>query len=208
MNEPEKQKEKKLEIMMKDYELLKTYSTISSPGIRYNIISLPLATIGILISGTIIAVSSENVSNLMIKIIFLLWTLFMPVLCIDILFIWLGEEFRMIRVGKFCQALEKKVNNEFGEVILNWETFKRKKSESIIYPEFFVVALFLSISLGFSLLGFYIAESIFGNHLCFGNITINIQFSLLLSIFVHLLVSLIIFIFIRKNIIYEKPIEM
>jgi len=40
MDEQEKQREKKLEIMMKDYELLKTYSTIISPRIRYNILSL------------------------------------------------------------------------------------------------------------------------------------------------------------------------
>ena len=204
----EKKESQKIEIMMKDYELLKTYSTISSPGIRYNIISFALATIGIIVSGTVIAISSKDISELMIKVIFLLGTLFIPAFCIAILFIWLGEEHRMIRIGKFCQRLEKKVNNEFGEEILNWETFKRRKSESIIYPEFFVIALFLGISLGFSLLSFYIAGSIFGDHLYFGNIVINIKFSLLLSIFVHLLISLVIFILVYKNFIHEKPVEM
>lgn len=188
--------------------LLKTYSTISSPGIRYNIISFALATIGIIVSGTVIAISSKDISELMIKVIFLLGTLFIPTFCISILFIWLGEEHRMIRIGKFCQRLEKKVNNEFGEEILNWETFKRRKSESIIYPEFFIIALFLGISLGFSLLSFYIAESILGDHLCFYNITINMQISLLLSIFLHLLIFLVIFIFIYKNFIHEKPVKM
>jgi len=204
----EKKESQKIEIMMKDYEILKTYSTISSPGIRYNIISFSLATIGIIISGTVIAISSNDISELMIKVIFLLGTLFIPAFCIAILFIWLGEEHRMIRIGKFCQRLEKKINNEFGEEILNWETFKRRKSESIIYPEFFVIALFLGISLGFSLLSFYIAGSIPGDHLCFYDIAINIKLSLLLSIFVHLLISLVIFIFIYKNFIHEKPVKM
>ncbi len=204
----EKKESQKIEIMMKDYELLKTYSTISSPGIRYNIISFALATIGIIVSGTVIAISSKDISELTIKVIFLLGTLFIPAFCIAILFIWLGEEHRMIRIGKFCQRLEKKINNEFGEEILNWETFKRRKSESVIYPEFFIIALFLGISLGFSLLSFYIVRSILGDHLCFYNVTINIIFSLRLSIFVHLLISLVILIFIYKNFIHEKPVKM
>ena len=39
-----------LEVMLKDYEFHETYSTSVSPGIRYNLVSMTLATIGIVIS--------------------------------------------------------------------------------------------------------------------------------------------------------------
>jgi len=209
MDDQEGQKEKKLEIIMKDYELLKTYSTSSSPGIRYNIISFALATIGIVTSGLMFALSSGssgNMYNLAITVAIFLMVGFIPPFCIFVLAIWLGEEHRMIRIGKFCQSLEKRINEEFGKEVLSWETFKRKPSESIMYPELFVILLFLGISFGSSLIGFYIAKSVFG-YFPLDSYSINIIFLVVLYLIIHLLIALWIFIFVKRNLIHEKPIS-
>jgi uncharacterized protein YacL len=60
MDDKEKQK---IDVIMKDYEILKTYSTITSPSVRYNLIYIFFATIGIIISGTMIAIGSGYLSN-------------------------------------------------------------------------------------------------------------------------------------------------
>jgi hypothetical protein len=207
MDEQERQK-KKIEILMKDYELLKTYSTISSPGIRYNIISFALATIGIIISGTMFALSSGSTSPFVIKVIMFLLSLFLPAFCLTILLIWLGEEKRMLRIGKFCQRLENRINLEFGgEEILNWETFKRKKSESIMFPEIFLIALFLGTSLGSSLTGFYIAKNVFGYHFLLGKCSFNLIWLSLIWLIAHILIGVAIFLFAKRNFIHEKPIS-
>jgi hypothetical protein len=67
MDDKEKQK---IDVIMKDYEILKTYSTITSPSVRYNLISIFFATIGVIFSGSIIALSSsiERFTNVAIVI--------------------------------------------------------------------------------------------------------------------------------------------
>jgi len=192
----ENNENQKFEIMMKDYEILKTYSTSTSPGIRYNLISIALATIGIVISGTTIAVANGKLSDLVVllvvKIISILWVAFVPAFCITILYVWLGEEQRMMRIGEYCKELEEKINMEFGEEILNWETFKRKKS--IKYPEILIIALFLGLSLGFSLAGLYL-------------ITVPFIMASIISLVVHIVIALYTYIFVKRNIVAIEELK-
>ncbi|MGC8943894.1 MAG: hypothetical protein ACP5KX_07330 [Caldisericia bacterium] len=200
MDEKEKQKN---EIIMKDYEILKTYSTITSPSIRYNIISFALATIGIIISGILFALSYKESSYLLIITIILFTTLFIPAFTLVILFIWLGEEERMIRIGYYCKKLEEKINNKFNEDILNWEKFIRKKEERIIYPEILIIGLFLGIGYGFVIYGLMLAKI----YLNFDKFYFVISFSklnafyfcLIISSSFYLIISLLIYFKIYKN---------
>lgn len=188
----EKKESQKIEIIMKDYEILKTYSTSTSPGIRYNLISIALATIGIVFSGTMIAVTNEKFSDLLAKIVSILWVVFVPAFCIAILYVWLGEEQRMMRIGEYCKELEEKINKEFGEEILNWETFKRKKS--IQYPEKIIIALFLGLSLGSSLAGLYL---------------INVHFIMtsIIDLVVHLVIARGTYIFVKRKIVAIEELK-
>ena len=189
--------EAKLKIIMKDYEILKTYSTSTSPGIRYNLISVALATVGIVISGTMIAVASGNLFNgnqpdIIIKLLAALWILFIPSSSITVLYIWIGEEERMMRVGMYCQELESGINKRIGEEILNWENFKRKKS--IIYPEILIIAIFLGLSLSFSLAGLYLIYR-------FSIIINNFLVATFIDICIHLLIAIFTYLFARKRLV-------
>jgi hypothetical protein len=190
----EKKESQKIEIMMKDYEILKTYSTSTSPGIRYNLISIALATIGIVISGTMIAVGNGKLSDLdlVVKIVSILWVAFVPLFCITILYVWLGEEQRMMRMGEYCKELEEKINKEFGEEILNWETFKRKKS--IQYPEKLIIALFLGLSFGFFLAGLYLFK-------------VHFISSIIIDLVVHLVIVRVTYIFVKRRIIAIEELK-
>jgi hypothetical protein len=188
----ENKESQKIEIIMKDYEILKTYSTSTSPGIRYNLISIALATIGIVFSGTMIAVTNGKFSDLLVKIVSILWVVFVPAFCIAILYVWLGEEQRMMRIGEYCKELEEKIHKEFGEGILNWETFKRKKS--IQYPEKLIIALFLGLSLGSSLAGLYL---------------INVHFIMtsIIDLVVHLVIARGTYIFVKRRIVAIEELK-
>jgi len=189
----ENKESQKIEIMMKDYEILKTYSTSTSPGIRYNLISIALATIGIIISGTMIAVANGKLSDLVVvNIISTLWVVFIPVFCITILYVWLGEEQRMMRIGEYCKELEKKINMEFGEEVLNWETFKRKKS--IQYPEKLIIGLFLGLSLGFFVAGLYLRN-------------VNIIMALIIGLIIHIVIAVCTRIFAKRKIVASENLK-
>ena len=188
----ENNENQKSEIMMKDYEILKTYSTSTSPGIRYNLISIALATIGIIFSGTSIAITDGKLSDLVVKIISILWVAFVPAFCIAIMYVWLGEEQRMMRIGVYCKDLEEKINKKFGEEILNWETFKRKKS--IKYPEILIIALFLGSSLGFSLAGLYLLK-------------VPFMMAFIIDLAVHIVIALFTYIFAKRNIVASENLE-
>jgi len=156
----------KVDIIIKDYEILKNYSTTTQPGIRYNLISIALATIGIVISGTTVAISSRGDIGVFYRIIApivaTLWIAFIPAFSMTMLSVWIGEEQRMMRAGKYLKLLEEAINKELGENILYWETFKRRYS--IQYPEVFIIALFLGLSLGASLAGLFLIYLIFKSY--------------------------------------------
>ena len=90
------------------------------------------------------------------------------------------------------KELEEKINKEFGEEILNCQTFKRKKS--IKYPEIFLIALFLGLSLGSSLAGLYLAK-------------VNFTMALIIDLIVHIVIALIIYTFVRRKIIAIEELK-
>jgi len=199
MNDQEKQK---IDVIMKDYEILKIYSTITSPSIRYNLISIFFATIGIIISGTIIALANgiEKLSIMPAIVISSLLGAFIPVFSISMLYVWLGEEQRMMRIGEYCKGLEDKINKELTEDILNWEAFKRKKS--IQYPEKLIIGIFLGLSLGSSLAGLYLSyANIF--HMTPTVFIILIVF----DIFAHIGFARFTYIFVKRNIVSIEKLK-
>jgi hypothetical protein len=194
----EKNENQKIEMTMKDYEILKTYSTSIFPGIRYNLLSIVFATIGIVISGTMIAVANAKLSDLVASIIAMLWILFVPAFCIAILYMWLGEEERMMRIGEYLKGLEITINERLGEKILNWETFKRNKS--IIYPEILIIAILLGLSLGFSLAGLYLIKIHF-------IMTFNFIAALIIDLVVHIVILLSTYFFVKKRIVSIEKLK-
>lgn len=194
MDEKEKQK---IKVIMKDYEILKTYATSTSPGIRYNLISIFFAMIGIVISGFVIAAGSGYLSNrsgAVGVILSFLLVFFIPPFCLAMLYVWLGEEQRMMRIGKYLYDFEQKINKEFGEDILYWETFKRKNS--IQYPEKIIIVIFLGLSLVSSMAGlclFYAGTSY---------ITFTILLILIaVDICAHLIFACLTYNFVKRNIV-------
>jgi len=193
----EKEKEK-LEIIMKDYEILKTYSTSAFPSIRYNLIYIALATVGVVVSGTIVALSNGNLfngnqSSLIVSLLSVVWIFFIPSFISAMLFVWIGEEERMMRIGMYCQALESKINKTFEEEILNWENFKRKKS--IKYIEISIIYIFLLLSLSSSLFGLYLMYRF--------NYFIRNFFlvAVLIDLFIHFLFAILTYLFVKKRIV-------
>jgi len=140
-----------LEVMLKDYEIHKTYSTSVSPGIRYNLISMTLATIGIIISGTMIALAGGELTDLVAWMVAGLWIAFVPAFCLTVMYVWLGEEQRMMRMGDYNRKVEERINRLLADDALAWETFKRRNS--IKYPEILIMALFFGLSLVSSVAG-------------------------------------------------------
>jgi len=199
----DEQERNKIEIMMKDYELRENYSTISSPRIRYNIMSFALATVGIIISGTLFALTTGNSTDLLLILAVNLMIFLMPGFCFSIITIWLGEEYRMMRVGEYCKDIERKINDKLGkENILNWETFKREKS--VKYPEFFVIAVFIGISIAFSIGGIFIMSITITPNLFvkFGSHFLCLVF---LDLLFHFVIYMVVYrVFVRKILKIEK----
>ncbi len=157
-------KKQKLEILIKQYELFSTYATSTSPGIRYNILSIGLATMGVIFAGVALILKTDKISISGITcggkelLAGIMLTLIIPAFCLAILFMWLGEEHRMIRMGKFLKKLEEQINSELQEEIMTWEKYIRQKSQQIRYPEVFILALFLGSSFLSSLGGIFIMK--------------------------------------------------
>jgi hypothetical protein len=141
----------KLEVLMKQYEMLENYSTLTVPNNRNNILSFGLASLSAILTGNIILLTATG-KEVLSGIIFIL----LPTLSISILFLWLGEVHRMVRAGLFLMELEKKINVELKEDVLHWEQYITQPAVRIRYPEIFVIFLLLGASLFFPLFGVFI----------------------------------------------------
>ncbi len=146
----------KLEVLMKHYEILENYATSAVPNNRNNILSFGLASLSAILTGNLILLTATGKEALS-GIIFIL---LLPTLSISILFLWLGEVHRMIRMGLFLVELEKKINAKLKEDTLRWEQYIRQPAVKIRYPEIFVICLFLGASFFFPLLGVFIMREI------------------------------------------------
>ena len=186
-------RKERIEVMMKDYEIVKNYSKSTSPSIRYSLISMTLATLGIVVSGTMIAVvGQETLGPILTKIMSWLWLAFMPAFSLTTLYVWLGEEQRMMRMGEYLMKLEEKANEKLGEEILTWETFKRLKS--VQYPEALIVGLFLGASLGSSILGLYFMK-------------VHFVTNLVVDVVAHVGIGVLTFFFIQKHLRSAEKLE-
>jgi len=142
----------RLEIMMKQYEMLENYTTSTIPNNRNNILSFGLASLSAILTGNIILLTATG-KEVLSGIIFIL---LLPSLSISILLLWLGEVHRMVRAGLFLMELEKKINAELKEDVLYWEQYIRQPAVRIRYPEIFVIFLFLGASFFFLLFDVFI----------------------------------------------------
>lgn len=142
-----------------------------------------------------VALSSENLSIIILQTIFLFTSYFIPAFCITILTTWLGEEQRMIRIGKYLLRMEENINKKLDEKVLNWESHIREKSESIKYPEIFILVLFLGLSLTSILFGHYILYNC-GHY-------INKLLSII-SIIFYIILLIILFYILKKFNKYQK----
>lgn len=141
----------RLEILMKQYELLENYSTLTAPNNRNSILSFGLASLSAIVTGDIIlltATGKEVVAGIIL-------ILLLPAMSISILLLWLGEVHRMVRAGVFLLELEDKINEELNDDVLHWEQYIRQPAVRIRYPEVFVIFLFLGASFFFPLLGVF-----------------------------------------------------
>ena len=142
----------KLEILMKQYEMLENYANSTVLNNRNNILSFGLASLSAILTGNIILLTATGKEALS-GIIFIL---LLPTLSITILFLLLGEVQRMVRAGFFLMELEKKINAELKEDVLHWEQYISQPVVRIRYPEIFVFFLFLGASFFFPLFGVFI----------------------------------------------------
>jgi hypothetical protein len=142
----------KLSVMVKQYERLQDYANSVVPRIRNNIFSFGIGSISAIFTGNMILFTelrNEVLSGLIFIII-------LPLFCLLVLLMWLGEIHRMKRVGNFLRGLAKKINEELEEKVLTWEEHIRESSHKIEYPEFWGMFLFLGASFIFPLIGVYV----------------------------------------------------
>jgi hypothetical protein len=150
--------DKHLAVLLKQYEVLFDYSTKQAPATKNAILAFGLSAIGTILAATI-ALLNYGASAVTGKELCLVSFFFViPAACICLLFIWIGEIHRMLRAGHFVRGIEEYLNAECGQELLAWERYIREKGNRIIYPDLFVISIFLgttvvSIICGLSVLG-------------------------------------------------------
>jgi hypothetical protein len=96
----------------------------------------------------------------------ILFTLFIPMICNLVIFVWSGEVNRMSRAGLFIRDLERKINEEAGRQLgvsreaLSWETWlrtfkKNSPSRKTLYNYLAIIFMFMLISAVASGIGLY-----------------------------------------------------
>jgi hypothetical protein len=131
-----------LEIILKEYEMIRQ-EILASMSNRTSILSFGLATIGAILTASIATFSVSGYS--LLAILMLIFAV--PAINGFILFMWAGEYQRMLRAGKFLKGLERKVNREFSDEVLTWETYLSLQRLHMKYPYNTTVLLLLVISL-------------------------------------------------------------
>lgn len=136
----------RVEAMFKEYETLRQES-LDSMNSRNQIVSFGLATIGLL--GAAVLSADDKIRST--RLILTVFGLGIPVLSVLVLYIWLGEVERMMRVGVYLEGLEERINAQFeaDEPPLGWEAFLRLGRAQMVYPYVVVIGAFL----GFALFG-------------------------------------------------------
>jgi hypothetical protein len=137
-----------IEVLLKEYETLRQEILVSMGG-RNSVLSFGLATIGAVFTASIatqIGESPSVFSSIILAIV-------IPIICIFVLFMWLGEYQRMQRAGKFLAKLEQRINKEAKKELLSWESKLRSKRKHMKYPYNTTVLLLMIISFASHLIG-------------------------------------------------------
>lgn len=127
-----------IEILVQQYLFFHQYSTIQVTRNRYVIISFSLSTTIAILAALGF---SQHLSSLVLLVLFFLVTFF----SIVSLFLYLGEEERMTRVGFYLEYLEKQINLLAGKNYYQWEQLIKKPRMKIVYPEYCILGLFIGV---------------------------------------------------------------
>jgi len=108
-----------IEALLAQYTSLREESlqTISN---RVQIMLIGLAAIGALVGGSL-TINDPKASRLVIYAVF---SVAIPIMCIFILLVWAGEAMRSARAGYFLVSdVEARINQKLGRFVMNWEAF-------------------------------------------------------------------------------------
>ena len=156
------EKEKKefgYQATLKEFEVLHQYETIESPKIKYNLVNIGLATIGLLLYASVNLFTSEvdwmNNSSIKSITMFIGYIICLPLFCFALKLTYMGEVQRMLRMSTYVHSIEKRINAEIGNQILTWNSFVSIKKNRIVYPDVLVIGIFTGLSLAFQAIGVY-----------------------------------------------------
>ncbi|NTV15861.1 MAG: hypothetical protein HGB09_00245 [Chlorobiaceae bacterium] len=146
---------KRLEAILKQYEIIFSYSTKAIPNSKNSILTFGLSAIGTILLSTIYMLNvGKHIELCIISFIFII-----PLACFSLLFIWAGEIHRMLRAGNYVKNLEAILNNELNEYLFNWENYIREKEHKIVYPEIFVISIFIGTAITSIISGIWILNN-------------------------------------------------
>lgn len=139
-----------LDIMLKEYETLRQES-LDTMNNRSQIVSFGLATIGVIIA----AAFSLDRAERSLSLNTLIFSAGIPSLSVLILYIWLGEVERMMRVGDYLRGLEARINAlaDRQTALLQWEQWLRTSTKQMRYPYIVVIGLFFGLAFGAPVVG-------------------------------------------------------
>jgi len=124
------QDEKLIEIMLKQYTLLRT-EMMQSLQSQINILQFGLASVGVLIGA---GIANWKTSDFYLP--FVVFLLIIPTICYIVLAVWSGELMRMMRAGVFNADLEMKINALSKQKdLLNWENWLRRRDKKPTTPQ-------------------------------------------------------------------------
>lgn len=127
MNSSDSGDKKALEVMLKEYEMLRQ-EIVTSMQTRSSILTFAFTTIGVIFAASITAGSTTKLLSNLVLIFGV------PSIAAFSLFQWLGEYERMQRAGKFIIKIENKVNNITKIETMSWETHLASNRQHMSYP--------------------------------------------------------------------------
>ena len=133
-----------IEILLKEYETLRQ-EILTAMGSRNTILSFGLATVGAIFTASIATQFGDSPSPFSSTIL----AVVIPIVCVFVLFMWLGEYQRMQRAGRFLVGLEKRINDEAKKELLSWES----KHEHMKYPYNTTAMLIILLSIASHVIG-------------------------------------------------------
>ena len=130
-----------VEVLMKEYEFLRN-EILDSIKMKYQIIFSGLTMIGFIIGGSASAITN-NFSGIAEFLLFFV----LPLFCITILLVWIGEIEKMQRIAEQLLKIENHVNALLDQRILSFENSLRKNPLTMLYAHVAIIILFSFIAI-------------------------------------------------------------